>query len=122
MTLDPLGRHLLLELYEADPHLLDDPAAIEAAMLGAAAAAGATVREANFHAFAPQGVSGVVIIEESHLTIHTWPEWGYAAIDLFTCGPATDPQAAAHYLQQALRAQRSQYMVVARGRGLRPPS
>lgn len=110
-----LGRHLLLELYEADPHLLDDPAVIEAALLGAAAAAGATVRQATFHQFAPQGVSGVVIIEESHLTIHTWPELGYAAVDLFTCGPATDPLAAVSYLQAALQAQRSQYRLFDRG-------
>ncbi|RMG60108.1 MAG: adenosylmethionine decarboxylase [Bacteroidetes bacterium] len=112
-----LGRHLLLELYDADPVRLDDQATIEAAMLGAAAAAGATVRQATFHQFAPQGVSGVVIIEESHLTIHTWPELGYAAIDVFTCGPA-DPQAAASFLKEALGARRSQYQLLDRGRDL----
>ncbi|MCK6552109.1 adenosylmethionine decarboxylase, partial [Myxococcota bacterium] len=83
--MNALGRHELVELYDCDPATLDDEAAIATHMLAAARAAGATIITERFHKFAPHGVSGVVILAESHLTIHTWPEHGYAALDLFTC-------------------------------------
>lgn len=83
----PLGRHILLELYECSADLLRHPADAQRILLEAAHAMGATVVGAHFHAFSPYGVSGVVVIQESHLTIHTWPEYAYAAIDVFTCGP-----------------------------------
>lgn len=81
-----LGLHLLLELYDCPAERLNDPAAVESAVRGAAADAGATIVQSAFHHFSPQGVSGVLIIAESHITMHTWPEKGYAAVDLFTCG------------------------------------
>lgn len=81
-----LGRHLIIELYECDVQLLADPEVVEQYMTRTAQQIGATVVTSNFHHFSPLGVSGVVIIQESHLTIHTWPEYGYAAIDIFTCG------------------------------------
>ena len=86
-----LGRHLLVEFTGCDPSRLDEVPAIENAMTHAAQAAGATVIETSFHHFSPIGVSGVVVIQESHLAIHTWPEHGYAAVDLFTCGDKVDP-------------------------------
>lgn len=82
----PEGCHILLELSGCRPDLLDDCAAAERELVRAAREAGARVVDAVFHAFAPQGLSGVVVIAESHITIHTWPEHGYAAIDIFTCG------------------------------------
>lgn len=81
-----LGVQWTADLYGCDRALLDDRAQIGAFMLEAARVAGATILSSQFHTFAPQGVSGVVIISESHLAIHTWPELGYAAVDLFTCG------------------------------------
>ena len=81
-----LGRHVHLDLYECDPALLRLPADSEGILLAAARAMGATVVGSHFHAFSPYGVSGVVVIAESHLTVHTWPEHGYAAVDVFSCG------------------------------------
>lgn len=81
-----LGNHILVEFMNCEPHIMNDVAAIERDMVGAAQKAGATVINSTFHHFSPYGVSGVVVIQESHLAIHTWPEYGYAAVDLFTCG------------------------------------
>lgn len=81
-----LGRHFLMELYDCDPNLLSSSEQTEQILVRAAHLMGATVVGAHFHLFSPQGVSGVVIIQESHLSIHTWPEHRYAAIDVFTCG------------------------------------
>lgn len=91
-----LGLQWLIECHDADPRALDDREVLEAALVQAARAAGATVLGAHMHRFAPQGVSGVVVLAESHLTVHTWPEHRYAAFDLFSCserilvGPALD--------------------------------
>ncbi len=72
-------------------------------MVSAAEEAGATVINSTFHHFSPIGVSGVVVIEESHLAIHSWPEFGYAAIDVFTCGDSVDPWISYKYLEEALK-------------------
>lgn len=84
-------------------------------MKNAAIIAGATIVGSSFHRFLPYGVSGVVVISESHLTIHTWPEYGYAAIDLFTCGEDTDPWKAFEYLKQVFGAKRTQVFEHRRG-------
>ena len=108
------GRHLLLELRGCRAETLDDLPAVEALMRAAALAAGATIVQAVFHRFAPQGVSGVVVIEESHLSVHTWPEYGYAAVDLYTCGDCA-PQAAVDALRDGMGADSCEVMVVERG-------
>jgi S-adenosylmethionine decarboxylase proenzyme len=82
----PVGRHVLLELCDCPHGLLDSVERLEPLLRACAEEGGATVVSTHFHRFAPQGVSGVVVIEESHVTIHTWPEYGYAAVDVFTCG------------------------------------
>ena len=87
-------------------------------MRSAAEAAGATIVTATFHRFAPQGVSGVVVIAESHLSIHTWPEYGYAAVDFYTCGVCR-PEHAHELMREALGAERSEVMTIRRG--LYPP-
>lgn len=112
--MDTLGKHLLVEYHGCDNALLNDLEALRTAMTEAAQAAGATVVDAVFHAFAPQGSSGVVVIEESHLSVHTWPERGYAAIDFYTCGNA-EPWQAHLYLQGVLRPERSEILRVSRG-------
>jgi spermidine synthase len=99
-----LGRHILVEFHGCAAEILDDVGRLEAAMLAAARLAGATVIQSIFHHFSPFGASGVVVIQESHLAIHTWPEYRYAAVDLFTCGDTTDPWVAVHHLHQALGA------------------
>ncbi|MGO8881832.1 MAG: adenosylmethionine decarboxylase [Desulfomonilaceae bacterium] len=99
-----LGIHLLIELCSCNRQKLDDMGYLERIMAQAAEVAGATVLKTAFQNFNPQGVSGVVVIAESHLTIHTWPEYGYAAIDIFTCGSRVDPWKAAVYLRQELEA------------------
>ena len=81
-----LGRQLTLEYYECGAETLLDKSRVEEALLKAARDSGATIISSSFHQFEPQGVSGVVIIAESHFTIHAWPEHNYAAVDIFTCG------------------------------------
>ena len=99
-----LGIHLLIELCSCNRQKLDDMDYLERIMAQAAEVAGATVLKTAFQNFNPQGVSGVVVIAESHLTIHSWPEYGYAAIDIFTCGTKVDPWKAASFLKQELEA------------------
>ena len=99
------GRHILLDIWGADAGALNDVECIQEAMLGAAAAAGATVVDAIFHPFPVQGLSGVVILAESHISVHTFPEHGYAAFDVFTCGSHVDPERACEYLVRAVGAE-----------------
>jgi S-adenosylmethionine decarboxylase len=96
--LNALGRHLLVELHECDREALNDLDFIRGVMVQAAVDCGAVVLGSSFHRFSPQGVSGVVVIAESHLSIHTWPEFGYAAVDVFTCGTSVNPEKAAEVL------------------------
>lgn len=116
-----LGKHLILELYDCEPALLDNPQHVEQTMTGAVEASGATLIQPFFHQFAPQGVSGVIIISESHFTIHTWPEYGYAAVDVFTCGDVIDMDAAAQALRQGFGARNVQKMMFSRGMLDLPP-
>ncbi len=110
-----LGRHLLVEFYGCDPDALNDVRGIEETMVRAAEEAGATVIKSVFHLFNPHGVSGVVVIAESHLAIHTWPEYGYAAVDLFTCGETVDPWIAFERLKEKLGAENMFTMEISRG-------
>ena len=110
-----LGRHILAEIYGCTADMLNNAKVIEQCMVEAALKAGAEVREVAFHKFSPQGVSGVVVISESHLTIHTWPELGYAAVDVFTCGDTVDPWDACNYLSEMLKARDMTATEVKRG-------
>lgn len=103
--MNALGRHILAEVHGCDNGILNDHAAVEQIMVSAALKAGAEVREVAFHKFSPQGVSGVVVISESHLAVHTWPEHGYAAVDVFTCGDSVNPWDACNYIVEQFRAQ-----------------
>ncbi|AEE96850.1 adenosylmethionine decarboxylase [Mahella australiensis] len=110
-----LGRHILAEMYGCAPEILDDQETVEKIMVQAAIEAGAEIREVAFHKFSPQGVSGVVVISESHLAIHTWPEFGYAAVDVFTCGTRVNPWDACNYLTEKFRAEHMTATEVKRG-------
>ena len=110
-----LGRHILAEFHGCSEEILNDVGKIEELMLAAAEKARASVVDSRFHAFSPIGVSGVVIIMESHLAIHTWPEAGYAAVDLFTCGEDLEPWAAFDFLEEAMKAERHASIEILRG-------
>jgi len=113
--MEVLGRHMLLELYSCDEKVLDDLGTIEAFMKEAARVSGATIVESAFHRFQPHGISGVVVVAESHLAIHTWPEHGYAAVDFFTCGPGIDFWQAHNFLKQAFAAEDFEVREIERG-------
>ena len=107
------GRHLLVELWGASR--LDELAAVEQALTEAVAACGATLLKMALHRSSPNnGVSGVAVIAESHISIHTWPEYGYAAVDIFVCG-SLDPYPAVPVLRRAFQPGKVQLMEVKRG-------
>lgn len=110
-----LGRHILVEFYGCDPQIMNDVTLIEQFMVGAAREAQATVVNSTFHHFSPYGVSGVVVIEESHLAIHTWPEYGYAAVDIFTCGTSVNPWISYKSLETNFKATYGSSMELLRG-------
>ena len=113
--MNALGRQILVEYYHCDPRVLNDRDGIAAAMCDAARLSGATVVEEVFHLFNPHGISGVVVIAESHFSIHTWPEYGYAAVDFFTCGDEIRPELAFDHLKECLGAQSVSVMELKRG-------
>ena len=113
--MNALGRHLLIELQDCDKEVLNDLSFLRDAMVEAAIDCGATVLGESFHHFNPQGVSGVVVIAESHLSIHTWPEYEYAAVDIFTCGTSVEPEKAVEVLVEKLGAKNHSLMEIQRG-------
>lgn len=115
MTLPPQGHHVLLDLYGVAPAPLADAALIEATLTEAARLAGARVLGTQLHPFGPgQGVTGVLLLAESHISIHTWPEHGYAAVDVFMCGDA-EAMTAATLIGERLRAERIEVRECTRG-------
>ncbi len=101
--MESLGVHILAEFYECDVKAINDVKIVEEALLQAAKVAKATVIGSSFHIFEPHGVSGVVVISESHLAIHSWPQYAYAAVDIFTCGEDVNPMDAFEYLKRDLK-------------------
>ena len=110
-----LGRHLLLELKMCNKEVLDDLDFLRECLNEAAIQSGATVVGESFYHFSPYGVSGVVNIAESHIAVHTWPEYGYAAVDVFTCGNNVDPEKAARLIVERLGAQSHSLIELRRG-------
>jgi S-adenosylmethionine decarboxylase len=101
---DAVGKHCILELYGCDSTRLNDEAFLRDTITTAAKRAGATLLNLITHRFEPQGVTGLALLAESHISIHTWPESGYAAVDVFTCGDHTMPERACLALVDALAA------------------
>ena len=99
---DMVGKHCILELYECDVFKLNDEAFLRNTITTAARFAGATLLNLITHRFEPQGVTGLALLAESHISIHTWPESGYAAVDVFTCGVHTMPERACDILRKEL--------------------
>ncbi len=113
--MNALGRHLLVELFDCDPDVINNLEAVKGALIEAAKRAQATIVDVVFHEFNPFGISGVVVIAESHLSIHTWPEYRYAAVDIFSCGEALQPEVAANYLVEQFAAERTSIVEMQRG-------
>lgn len=113
--METFGRHLVLEMWDCDREILNNAKRLREILRKAAEEAGATVIRVFCHEFNPKGVTGVALLAESHLTIHTWPDEGYAAADIFTCGQHTDPQLAAQHLISSLRAKDSTTFELKRG-------
>ena len=115
MTAGYLGRHILAEFFDCDSNVLNNLELIEKNMTQAATECGAHIVQSCFHMFSPHGVSGVVIISESHLAIHTWPEYGYAAVDLFTCGEQCDPKISYEFLKRKFGSKDASFSELRRG-------
>jgi S-adenosylmethionine decarboxylase len=113
--LGTLGKHFLLDLKECSTERLDDLDFIKEVLLSVAEEAGTAVIGDSFHRFLPQGVSGVVLITGAHLCIHTWPEHGYAAIDIFTHGDAFRPDEAARLIVEKLESKNPAIVELKRG-------
>jgi len=113
--LTALGKHLLLELKDCDAGLLNDMDYLREALAEVAGLVGATVIKDSFHRFSPQGISGIVIIAESHISIHTWPEYSFAAVDVFTCGEVIEPSKAVKPMAEKLKAKSTSYIELKRG-------
>jgi S-adenosylmethionine decarboxylase len=113
------GRHVLAELDDVDPSLLDDPTFLREALASAVSEAGATLCEVMSHRFAPQGVTVLAMLAESHASVHTYPELGAVFVDVFTCGDRADPEHAVRLLAKALGTGSVRMSTVRRGRHLR---
>jgi S-adenosylmethionine decarboxylase len=120
--LNALGRHLLLELFDCDLDAITNLESVKGVLVEAAKRAQATIVDVVFHEFNPFGISGVVVIAESHLSIHTWPEHRYAAVDIFSCGEILQPEVAATYLVEQFGAERTSVVELQRGMFLRAAS
>jgi S-adenosylmethionine decarboxylase len=110
-----LGTHLLIELRDCNPEILKSLEKVKKILTSAAKEAKATIIDNSFHEFNPFGISGVVVIAESHLTIHTWPEYGYAAVDIFTCGDVIRPELAVSYLVKKFECKNPSIVEMKRG-------
>lgn len=110
-----LGRHVLIELSGCPYTLLNDIDFVRKALVDAAERAHVTIVSENFNRFNPHGISGVLVIAESHISIHTWPEFDYAAIDIFTCGDVAMPDRAEQFLVEVFRPSDYRSYVVKRG-------
>jgi len=113
--LHALGSHLLVELRDCNPEIIRNLQQVTDAMVSAAKKAKATIVDVSFHEFNPFGISGMVVIAESHLSIHTWPEYAYAAVDIFTCGDVIRPELAAQYLIEKFESRNPSIVEMKRG-------
>ena len=112
--MEKMGTHLVVDAWQSPAELLNDPEKIRAAMIEAIAAGEATLIDLCVHQFSPQGVTATATLAESHIAIHTWPEYGYFAADLFFCGRGK-PSVAMEVLQKALQAKEVKMQQIERG-------
>ena len=100
-----IGKHIIVELSNCDPNIINNLGEVKKILIEASLIANAEIKELAFHRFSPQGVSGVVVIAESHISVHTWPEYGYVALDIYTCGDKADPLKACSYIAETFKAE-----------------
>lgn len=110
-----VGKHFIVELSECSVEVLNNLSKVKEILSQAAVNANTEVKELAFHHFYPQGVSGVVVIAESHISIHTWPENGYAALDIYTCGDKANPRVACDYIAKEFSAKTIHLTEINRG-------
>lgn len=113
MAMRNVGQHLIVELWDCQH--LDSPEIIRKALEEAVKACGGTLLDIKIHSFSPQGVTGIALIAESHVSVHTWPEWGYAAVDVFTCGNRINPETAIEPFKKYFQPAHIQLMQIIRG-------
>lgn len=118
MGYSTFGRHVVLDTWGGDAHLLNDLDELRAHMIQAAEASGATILSVQAKQFSPQGVTVLVLLSESHLSIHTYPEKGFAAIDCYTCGTTVDPEVSIEYLIRILKPHKTYAKKITRGEGV----
>jgi S-adenosylmethionine decarboxylase len=116
-----LGRHFLAEFYNCSSETLNDEKKISDIMTGAVLVSGATIIQPFFHKFSPHGISGIIIIAESHLAIHTWPEFGFAALDIFSCSDF-NYSGALKFINKKLNAGKYSILGIKRGIDVTAPS
>lgn len=117
MEYSTFGRHVAVDTWGVDFHLLNNAEYLQTQLIDAAEACGATVLSVQSKQFEPQGATVLVMLSESHLSIHTYPERGFAAIDCYTCGETVDPQLAIDYLVSVLKPERTYAKKLIRGLG-----
>ncbi len=113
--MDTLGRHLILEMWGCCKDIIDDVRVVKEILAKATESTKATLVDVICHRFSPYGVTGVAILAESHISVHTWPEYGYAAADVFICGDTLNPQNAAAFIIQAFHAKETSALELKRG-------
>ncbi len=113
--LSTLGKHIILEMWGCCKDTIDNVEMVKEILVKAAESVKATLVDVVCHRFSPYGVTGVAILAESHIAVHTWPEHGYAAADIFICGSAINPQNAASYMAEAFYAKETSFLELKRG-------
>ena len=113
--MDTLGKHVILEMWGCCKDTIDNVEVVKEILVKATASVKATLVDVVCHRFSPYGVTGVAILAESHIAVHTWPERGYAAADIFICGSAINPRDAAAYMTEAFSAKETSFLELKRG-------
>ncbi|HHT9114208.1 MAG TPA: adenosylmethionine decarboxylase [Candidatus Wunengus sp. YC65] len=113
--LSTLGKHIILEMWGCCKDTIDNVEVVKEILVKAAESVKATLVDVVCHRFSPYGVTGVAILAESHIAVHTWPEHGYAAADIFICGSTINPRNAASYMAEAFYAKETSFLELKRG-------
>jgi len=113
--MNPKGYHYIVEASECIPEVLENPAKLKQILLEAAKIGKMDVRITHFYKFTPRGVSGMVVVSGSHISIHTWPECKYAAIDVYICGEKSEPEKAIEYILESIGAKYAHITEIERG-------
>jgi len=114
-TIPPKSTHIILDLYNCDPSILDSPEKIKEILIKAVKESNTTLIDIKIHEFSPFGVSGFALISESHISIHTWPESKYAGVDIYTCGTKALPEKAVKFIIKKFKCKKPSILKIERG-------